>query len=232
MRYLPLFLILLGSLNISMPANAANICYQGKVLNGETQVNRCDGEILGTVGQSSALESISISLPKPENGETCQLTYRVHVENIGWMNWVNASELAGTADKGLRLEAFEARIDNCPGNFRLRYRAHVQDIGWMDWVDTQQTAGTVGRSLRMEAIQMIIDEPVSEYDYKGRFYSYYNVETGEVSLPILNIHRNGTEGSIQTQLKPAQGLFNFNLDTSPPITTKNPIVQQYKPHLH
>lgn len=223
MRYAPL-LMLLGSLSLSVPAQAAKICYEGTLTNGETQPARCDGEMLGTVGQSVALESIKIFSPKPENGEACRLMYRVHAQDVGWMGWIHEFEselMGGNAGTGLRLEAIEVKLLDCPNISKLRYRVHVQDIGWMDWVDSGQTAGTVGRSLRMEAIEMVIEEATSQYDYKDRPYPFYDIKTGEVSLPTLGIFRNDTLGYIQTKLTPVQGLFSFSVDKSPSFVTKD-----------
>ena len=33
------------------------------------------------------------------------VAYQAHVQNIGWQNWVNDSEVAGTTGKALRIEA-------------------------------------------------------------------------------------------------------------------------------
>ena len=38
------------------------------------------------------------------------MQYRVHVQNIGWMNWVDAGQVAGTTGQGLRLEGIEIRL--------------------------------------------------------------------------------------------------------------------------
>lgn len=226
MRYLSFCLLLFGILVFSMPASRAQqngVCYQGKILGGDIQSGGCDGETLGTVGESLPLEWIKIYLADSQERGMCNVRYRAHVQNIGWMDWVtDFFNFAGTADQGLRLEAFEAIIDHCP-DLRLRYRAHVQDIGWMDWVEAGQTAGTTGRSLRLEAIQVTVENPAPHYDYQGRDYPFYDIESGEVFLPILRIAENNQTRHIQTRLTPTQGLFSFHLDMAVPSVTSNSV---------
>ena len=43
------------------------------------------------------------------------LKYRVRVKNDGWLNWVNAGEVAGIVGEGRRIEAIEIELINYPG---------------------------------------------------------------------------------------------------------------------
>ena len=38
------------------------------------------------------------------------LAYRVHVQSIGWMPWVQNGAIAGTTGRGLRIEAIQIRL--------------------------------------------------------------------------------------------------------------------------
>ena len=110
---------------------------------------------------------------------TSQLRYKAHVQDIGWMDWVNAGQPAGTTGEGLRLEAIIIDADNID----LKYRAHVQDIGWMNWVNKGEVAGTTGESKRLEALEIQSSVPlkVSEHiENIGWFPSSvgYNVHVG------------------------------------------------------
>lgn len=44
--------------------------------------------------------------------ENYTLQYRVHVQDIGWQNWVSNGELAGTTGKAKQLEAVEIVLLN------------------------------------------------------------------------------------------------------------------------
>ena len=53
----------------------------------------------GTVGEGKRIEAIEIK------GK--DVNYRVHAENIGWMDWATSGEMAGTTGGGLRIEAIQ-----------------------------------------------------------------------------------------------------------------------------
>ena len=99
-----------------------------------------------------ALALITVLAP-PAAAEPIFVSYRAHVQNVGWQPFVADGQSAGTTGRSLRLEAVELR-----GGVG-RVSAHVQDIGWMPAVPNGTTAGTTGRSLRMEAIRVTSDVP-------------------------------------------------------------------------
>jgi N-acetylmuramoyl-L-alanine amidase len=75
------------------------------------------------------------------------MRYKVHVQDIGWSEWIEEGSFAGTTGRELRLEAIIIEgVDE--------YRVHVQDQGWGPWVKAGEIAGTVGQSLRIEAIEI------------------------------------------------------------------------------
>ena len=86
------------------------------------------------------------------------LTYRSHVQNIGWMPNVAAGELSGTTGRGLRMEAFSINLTNrdpnIVGSNFIEYRAQVRGIGWQNFVGGGQVAGTTGRGLAIGAVQI------------------------------------------------------------------------------
>lgn len=61
----------------------------------------------GTTGQSRRVEAIQIEIDPTLNKK---ITYQAHVQNIGWMQWVNNNEVAGTTGQSRRLEAFIINI--------------------------------------------------------------------------------------------------------------------------
>ena len=46
--------------------------------------------------------------------ENLNVKYQVHVQDIGWQDWKQNGELAGTSGKSLRLEAIEIKIVKTP----------------------------------------------------------------------------------------------------------------------
>lgn len=71
-----------------------------------------NGEVAGTVGESLRAEALKISVTGL-NEAGYSLYYRVHVSDIGWMNWISADDslnltnYAGTTGQSLRMEAIE-----------------------------------------------------------------------------------------------------------------------------
>ncbi len=120
-----------------------------------------DGEVLklGTRGQSKRLESITINL---ENNTELEgdLEYRVHIQNIGWTDWVKSGTFAGTRGRALRLEAIELRLTgDLADHYDVKYHAHIQDYGdAQGWVSNGLSAGTCGESKRVEEINIKITE--------------------------------------------------------------------------
>lgn len=83
--------------------------------------------------------------------------YRVHVQNIGWQNYVKDGDMAGTSGKSYRVEALNINLINAPNDAKILYRAHVQNIGWQNWQQNGSMAGTSGKSYRVEALEIILE---------------------------------------------------------------------------
>ena len=82
------------------------------------------------------------------------VTYRTHVQNIGWQGYVKDEAIAGTSGKSLRLEGINIKLTGNTSNLKIRYQVHVQNIGWQGWKSNGEMAGTQGKSLRLEAIKI------------------------------------------------------------------------------
>ena len=91
------------------------------------------------------------------------ISYRTHVQNDGWQDFVTDGTLSGTTSRSLRLEAIEIRLNTMGGS--VEYRTHVQNDGWQDYVADGAMSGTTGRNLRLEAIQIRLTGAIAEkYD--------------------------------------------------------------------
>ena len=91
------------------------------------------------------------------------LTYQAHIQRIGWQEWKNAGEEAGTVGESLRMEAIRIQMEDPMYEGNVEYRVHVQSKGWMDWVKNGEIAGTVGESLRIEAVQIRLTGELAEH---------------------------------------------------------------------
>ncbi len=104
------------------------------------------------------------------------LKYSTHVQSIGWQDYVNNGEVAGTTGQKKRVEALNIELTNTTAlNGSIEYSAHVQSIGWQNYVNNGEVAGTTGRALRVEAIRIrLTGELADHYDV------YYRAHVSKV----------------------------------------------------
>ena len=98
-----------------------------------------------------------------------ELDYAAHVQNIGWMDAVQAPKEAGTTGRALRMEALEIDVRGLPAGSTFVGRWHVQNVGWQGAnadgtgcrapVNGILDVGTTGQGLRLEAVQFNASVP-------------------------------------------------------------------------
>ena len=137
---------------VSQPEIEYKSHIQGK--GWETQ-ERANGQVSGTIGEGRRMEAISINIP----GHNNEIQYQVHVQNIGWMDYVPGGQTAGTIGQSKRIEAIRIRLTGDLANtYNVVYRTHVQNYGWMKWVMNDAVSGTTGKDLRVEAIEILLSK--------------------------------------------------------------------------
>lgn len=141
----------------------------------------------GEKAESSSEISAVSGRTMNDTSETAETTvpsieYQGHVQNIGWMDWVENGETSGTAGQALRLESLRIRLTDISGS--VEYRSHVENIGWTDFVRDGAVTGTEGRFLRIEAIEIRLTGAAADlYDI------YYRVHVED--LGWLGWGKNG-----------------------------------------
>lgn len=120
---------------------------------GDVSIATNGAKTLGTTGRGLRLEGLKLACPTPG----VDVTYRTHVQNIGWQDWVGEGSLSGTQGRALRLEALQIKLTGAAaGSYDVYYRTHVQNIGWTGWARNGQQCGSAGYAYRMEAVQVMI----------------------------------------------------------------------------
>ncbi|MGN0361974.1 MAG: hypothetical protein ACI4ET_03960 [Bilifractor sp.] len=110
----------------------------------------------GIVSQSSAAFDKKVVLPT--------ISYRTHVQNVGWQPYVTDGTISGTVGKSLRLEAINLSVGSNPyKSGGITYSTHVQNYGWQDWKSDGELSGTEGKSLRLEAIKIALTGDLANY---------------------------------------------------------------------
>lgn len=110
------------------------------------------------------LPGVNPGKPKNDLG----ISYRPHVQRLGWMPSVRDGQAAGTTGEGIRMEALKI----CPPKgLILRARTHVQRLGDVTYPhidgskprsgtgssESDPIIGTIGRRLRMEALMLEVE---------------------------------------------------------------------------
>lgn len=109
----------------------------------------------GTTGLGLRVEAFKVK----DSNANLNITYRAHVQNVGWQSWKSEGQIAGTTGQGLRVEAVELKaVGTDASRYDVYYRAHVENQGWSAWVKDGATAGTTGLGLRVEAMQIKVVE--------------------------------------------------------------------------
>jgi len=147
-----------------------------------------NGSAAGTAGFGYRLEAIEIrlvekgtdpNLPTEESYRSKldlkDISYRTHVQSIGWQGYVSDGEMSGTEGRRLRLEGIEIRLGDHLPTGSVEYSTHVEKLGWLDPVKDGAMSGTEGRALRLEAIRIgLTGEMARHYDV------YYRVHAEKV----------------------------------------------------
>jgi len=89
----------LNNMEIAGEAHVASVGWTGTV--------KGKNITLGAEGMQRQMEAVKLSL---NSHSEYDITYRVHVSGIGWMNWVKNGEVAGTTGQGKAVEAIEIKF--------------------------------------------------------------------------------------------------------------------------
>ena len=123
---------------------------------------------------------------QPTQKKEPSVSYRTHVQNVGWQSYVQNGNTAGTTGRSLRLEGINIKLDNNEYGGGISYQTHVQNIGWQNYVQNNQMSGTSGRSLRLEAIRIKLTGEIANY-----YDVYYRVHCQEFGW--MGWAKNGEE---------------------------------------
>ena len=142
-----------------------------------------NGAEAGTEGYGYRLEGIEIKIVEkgaeaPGTTDNCfkvkpmSVSYRTHVQSIGWQSYVSDGKMAGTSGQSKRLEAINIKLTNQKLKGNIEYSTHVQNIGWQGFVKNNALSGTSGQSKRLEAIKIrLTDELAENYDIYYRVHA-------------------------------------------------------------
>lgn len=176
--------------------HSAEVGWLGWAKNGESAGTRGYGydaqalEVVVVAKGSAAPGSTADAYRDKANAEPV-VTYRAHVQDIGWQGYVNEGNTAGTTGQSKHVEALTVALDPGKESGGLSIEAHVQDYGWRAAVGSGQTAGTTGENRRMEAVRIKLTGSIANnYDI------YYRVHAANIGWMAWakNGENAGTQG--------------------------------------
>lgn len=132
--------------NIIAQAHVADIGWMGAVKSNDATI--------GTTGQARAIEAIRLNTESSLGGG---ISYSMHMQDIGWQNWVSNGHIGGTTGLGKRTEAVKIKLTGKLADyFDVWYRAYCEDYGWLGWTCNGSAAGTSKVGYRLESLQVKI----------------------------------------------------------------------------
>ena len=94
--------------------------------------------------------------------------YQSHVQDIGWMQFVNDNEISGITGRGLKVEAVRFDLKNT--NINIKYKTHIQDYGWeSEWKIMENNLEQLDKIKKIEAIRIKLNT-LDDYSVMYRAY--------------------------------------------------------------
>jgi uncharacterized protein YjdB/GH25 family lysozyme M1 (1,4-beta-N-acetylmuramidase) len=199
------------------------------------------GTELGTDTLSLKIEAIQILLVPKGSAAPTNITsnvasvptayYCAHVGTIGWQDYSNGNGVAGTTNKGLRLEAMKINLSDSSDNLGIEYSMYSSGKGWQDWVSNDDVAGTTGVSNVTRAIKVRLTGYLS-VNYSV-YYRTYSTNNGWSSW-VCDGSISGNESS-KDMLEAFQVRIVKKGTSAPssslPVTSVTPITLRYRTHI-
>ena len=154
--------------------------------NGETDSFTYDVKEKPNTGGGENTGDGSGETTQPEKPKPVGISYRTHVQSIGWQGFAANGVMSGTIGKAKRLEGIEIKLDTT-ANLGVQYTTHCQSYGWLPWSSNGETNGTTGEAKRLEAIKIQLagadkDQYDIYYRVHAQTYGWLNwVKNGEAA---------------------------------------------------
>ncbi|MCI6239713.1 MAG: hypothetical protein MR625_00575, partial [Clostridium sp.] len=116
-----------------------------------SRIKKCT--VCGEVVAREAIAKLPTPTPAPVVTPNVTVSYRTHVQSIGWQNPVTNGTMSGTSGRAKRLEGIEISVAG-NSNLGIQYTTHCQSYGWLPWSANGEMNGTEGEAKRLEAIKI------------------------------------------------------------------------------
>lgn len=134
--------------------SAAGVSYSGQESNSEWS-NASNGGVAGSTGKSIPIIAMRASLDAGANPFSGDISYQVHLANVGWVGAQSDGSVAGNSSIANSIQGIRISLGGTLARFfDVYYRVHTHNIGWLDWALDGTSAGTTGLSLSAEAFEI------------------------------------------------------------------------------
>ena len=154
-------------------------------------------DIIGDCPQYVCAKGVYEEITEEETANVT-ISYRTHVQSIGWQNPVTNGVMSGTTGKAKRLEGIEISVSGNK-NLGIQYATHCQTYGWLPWSANGEMSGTTGEAKRLEAIKI----QLTGAD-KDKYDVYYRVHAQ--SYGWLGWAKNGEPSGTAGYAKRLEGI--------------------------
>ena len=169
-----------------------SILVNGQTVNAKDMKISDDGMTCNVILATELIEKVPEPTPEPKPEPTpnpeptptptpapvvtpdVTVSYRTHVQSIGWQGVVTNGTMSGTSGRAKRLEGIEISVAG-NSNLGIQYTTHCQSYGWLPWSANGEMNGTEGEAKRLEAIKIQltgVDKEKYDVYYRVHAQSY------------------------------------------------------------
>ena len=187
-----------------------SILVNGQTVNAKDMKISDDGMTCNLLLATETIEKVPEPTPEPKPEPTptptpapvvtpdVTVSYRTHVQSIGWQGIVTNGTMSGTSGRAKRLESIEISVAG-NSNLGIQYTTHCQSYGWLPWSANGEMNGTEGEAKRLEAIKIQLTGADKE-----KYDVYYRVHAQ--SYGWLGWAKNGAPAGTAGYAKRLEGV--------------------------
>lgn len=99
------------------------------------------------------------------------IQYRMYCQGVGWLDWKQNNETAGTLQSNKRSEGIEIALQGKLSEYYdVEYRSYVESLGWQPWVKNGAFSGTTNQSLALQNVQIRLKRKLTSNPNNNIFY--------------------------------------------------------------
>ncbi|SEJ05774.1 N-acetylmuramoyl-L-alanine amidase [Alkalibacterium gilvum] len=208
-----------------------------------------EAEEVKTDEKNEEQQEIHNAVDEPDNtieGLTKEdIKVTTYIESKGWQEPVNQGDIAGTENKGLKLESFKVKSSHPELSIRYRTFSRNSD-SWMPWKENDQLSNPVDTGDQIEAVQFDLTGAIAEqYDVFYRVHSKtfgwlgwakngehagtkgYDYQIEAIEIRVVSINDDRPEQTLPAYEVMSDSREKVSMNNTEPMLTASAHVQSY-----